>query len=202
MPSVDWACRTASLFSSHEVSGAMPRSTLTLGQVSVSTYCHPAQKTEADLEKECQFLATRRSGPGGQHRNKVETAVIVTHRETGVRAEASERRSQGENRKVAYQRLRVQLALHVRRIPLDQPTELWQSRVRSKKIAVNPGHQDFPSLLAEFLDQYYSRGEDLAGTANILGITSSQGIKFLKLEPLALEQVNRRRLERGLHALK
>lgn len=168
----------------------------------MSTYWHPAQKTETDLEKECQFLATRRSGPGGQHRNKVETAVIVTHRETGVRAEASERRSQGENRKVAYQRLRIQLALHLRRTPPSQPTELWRSRVRAKKIAVNPGHQDFPSLLAEFLDQYYSHREDLAATTHTLGITSSQGIKFLKLEPLALEQVNRRRQEEGLHALK
>lgn len=69
-------------------------------------------------------------------------------------------------------------------------------------MVVNPNHQDFPSLLAEFLDQYYSRDENLAAVAGILGITSSQGIKFLKLEPLAFEQVNRRRLERGLHALK
>ena len=168
----------------------------------VSTYWHPAQKTETDLEKECQFLATRRSGPGGQHRNKVETAVIVTHRETGVRAEASERRSQGDNRKVAYQRLRIQLALHVRRTPPGQPTELWRSRVRARRISVNPSHQDFPSLLAEFLDQFHSQGEDLAATVNTLGITSSQGIKFLKLEPSAFEQVNRSRHERGLHALK
>ena len=56
----------------------------------------------------------RRSGPGGQHRNKVSTAVVITHRPTGVRAEANERRSQAENHREAVRRLRVRLAVEVR----------------------------------------------------------------------------------------
>ena len=75
---------------------------------------HPAALDPEALDSECEFRATRRSGPGGQNRNKVETAVILTHRPTGIRAEASERRTQGENRRAALTRLRIELALAIR----------------------------------------------------------------------------------------
>ena len=45
---------------------------------------HPAALDPDVLAGECEFRATRRSGPGGQNRNKVETAVILTHRPTGT----------------------------------------------------------------------------------------------------------------------
>src|SRR6202161_2135061 len=76
---------------------------------------HPAALDPELLAAECDFRATRRSGPGGQNRNKVETAVILTHRPTGISAQASERRTQGENRRVALHRLRLELAMMVRR---------------------------------------------------------------------------------------
>ena len=59
------------------------------------TPLHPAAMQPDALSAQCEFRATRRSGPGGQNRNKVETAVILTHRPTGIRAEASERRTPG-----------------------------------------------------------------------------------------------------------
>lgn len=46
------------------------------------------------------------SGPGGQHRNKTESAVRLTHRDTGVVVTATERRSQHENKIHALARLR------------------------------------------------------------------------------------------------
>ncbi|MFN5707736.1 MAG: peptide chain release factor family protein, partial [Planctomycetota bacterium] len=61
---------------------------------------HPASLPEEKLLADCDVVRTRRGGPGGQHRNKVETAVVITHRPSGVSAEANERRSQAENRKV------------------------------------------------------------------------------------------------------
>src|SRR5207248_1618001 len=70
----------------------------------VETPHHPAALDPELLASQCAFRATRRSGPGGQNRNKVETAVILTHRPTGIRAEASERRTQGENRRAALGR--------------------------------------------------------------------------------------------------
>ncbi len=47
----------------------------------------------------------RASGPGGQHVNRTESAVRVTHLPTGVQATAMEERSQHRNRKLALARL-------------------------------------------------------------------------------------------------
>jgi len=50
------------------------------------------------------------SGPGGQHRNKTESGVRLTHGPTGVTVSATERRSQSQNRGEALDRLRQRLA--------------------------------------------------------------------------------------------
>lgn len=64
----------------------------------------------AALERDCDVEFTRAGGPGGQHRNKVETAVRLTHRPTGVVVLVSEHRSQSRNRDLALQRLAEKLA--------------------------------------------------------------------------------------------
>src|SRR5690348_14810011 len=138
---------------------------------------HPAAMAPERLEAECEFRATRRSGPGGQNRNKVETAVVLTHRPTGLRAEASERRTQGENRRAALSRLRIELALAIRR-PVEPdnpiPSALWQSRCRAGRVVINPGHEDFPALLAEALDVLHAREDDPRAASEVLGCTPTQ----------------------------
>ena len=101
---------------------------------------HPAATCRwQELLAQCDVRFLRRSGPGGQHRNKVSTAVVLVHRPTGIKAEANERRSQAENRTAALRRLRVQLALEVRRRrePGDSPSPLWQSRLHGGRIEVS-----------------------------------------------------------------
>ncbi|MEW4569689.1 peptide chain release factor-like protein [Tautonia sp. JC769] len=165
---------------------------------------HPSAEPPDRLLADCDVRFARRSGPGGQNRNKVETAAILTHRPTGLSAEANERRSQGENRAVALMRLRVVLALEIRR-PTDPgagPSPLWRSRLKGGRIVVSPSHDDFPALLAEALDAVAARGADVKAAAEALGCSGSQLVRFLKLEPRALQQVNGRRAEAGLRPLK
>jgi hypothetical protein len=164
---------------------------------------HPVQLAVEELLKDCEVRHGRRRGPGGQHRNKTESAVVIRHTPTGVEGQASERRSQFDNHRVAVKRLRINLALEVRSTGLANaaPTELWRSRRHEERIACNPDHEDFAPLLAEALDVLFDHHGHLPGTALQLGITTSQFIKFLKHEPRAMLLVNEERRRRGMRAL-
>lgn len=61
------------------------------------------------LERDCDLEFFIGSGPGGQHRNKVESGVRLLHRPTGIVVTATERRSQHTNRDVAYERMAARL---------------------------------------------------------------------------------------------
>ncbi len=62
------------------------------------------------LERDCDVEFFIASGPGGQHRNKVESGVRLVHRPSGVTVTATERRSQHANREVAFERMAECLA--------------------------------------------------------------------------------------------
>ena len=162
---------------------------------------HPASLTSERLLAECDERRLRRGGPGGQHRNKVETAVELTHKASGVAAEANEKRSQQKNREVATFRLRVRLALAIRTERVPKPSEMWASRTKAGKLAINPSHEDFPTLLAEALDHLVMNDWETSATAKQLGVSTSQLVKLLKHEPAALKLLNDQRNERGLKPL-
>jgi len=164
---------------------------------------HPASLDTKTLLGECDVRFTRRSGPGGQNRNKVETAAILTHRPTGTIAEANERRSQSENRDQALFRLRLKLALEIRtaRSVESVPSPLWRSRSKGGRLTLSPHHEDFPGMLAEAMDVLELEGGDVRAAAERLDVSTTQLTRFLKDEPRAIIRVNEDRRSRGLHPL-
>ena len=170
----------------------------------MSEACHPAALPPEVLHARCQETRTRRSGPGGQHRNKVETAIVLFDPQTEISAEASERRSQADNRRMAIFRLRLNVALGFRLNPSpgDAPSEVWSNRCRDGRISINPSHDDYPALLAEALDRIVACEWDVSAAAEQLQATTSQLVRLLKHEPRAMTLVNRERRQRDLRPYK
>jgi protein subunit release factor B len=81
-------------------------------------YARAAALSDEALLAECDESFFIASGPGGQHRNKTETGVRLSHRPTGLVVTATERRSQLQNRGAALERLRGVL---VKKAHVDAP---------------------------------------------------------------------------------
>jgi protein subunit release factor B len=96
-------------------------------------------KTDAEILKKQVMVETyRSSGPGGQRKNKTETSVRLRHLPSGITVVATEHRSQAQNRKLAFERLRQRLLkLNQRRkarIPTVVPSRTIEKRVEEKKL--------------------------------------------------------------------
>ena len=162
---------------------------------------HPCDLPPEDLLAQFQVTRTRGSGPGGQHRNKVETAIVIKHEPTGVTGQASEKRSQKANKEAAIRRLRVNLALAIR-TRRQAISSLWKARTRHGKLKVNAEHSDYAPILAEALDFVWDHQFDVAATAKQMDTSTSQLVKFLKTCPPAFEAINRKRGELNLAPLR
>jgi hypothetical protein len=164
---------------------------------------HPAALPDEALLDACRETRTKRGGPGGQHRNKTETAVVLVHVPTGIVSEASERRSQHENRGVALKRLRLRLALeHRSQSKPSAPSALWRSRSRGRRLVISVEHGEYSALLAEALDHLQAAGADASVAAESLGVSTTQLVRLFQKSPAAWVAFNSLRAACGLLPLK
>ena len=164
---------------------------------------HPACLNPEQLLADCVLRTSRHSGPGGQHRNKVETAVELIHQPTGITGFAAETRSQDSNRQMALFRLRLQLAIHLRTTASAEvyPSALWQKRCQKQRIVCSERHFDFPALLAEALNAVDAMQYDVRRAAAALSCSTSQLVRFIARIPDALLLINAERQKRGQRKL-
>ena len=88
---------------------------------------------------ELRFEFTRASGPGGQHVNRTESAVRITHEPTGVVVQCQNDRSQHKNKATAMKQLKSKLyELEIQKRSVDQQaleetkSDIgWGSQIRS-----------------------------------------------------------------------
>jgi peptide chain release factor 1 len=91
------------------------------------------------LLAQCEVQAHRAGGPGGQHRNKAETAVRLVHLPTALVVEGKDERSRTQNLRIALGRLREKLRKRAYRPPPRHKTKPTRAskerRLESKRLA-------------------------------------------------------------------
>lgn len=157
---------------------------------------------DAHLLAECQVHTHRVGGPGGQHRNKTETAIRLVHAPSGISVTAGETRSQHENRAVALRRLREMIAIETR-LPPTTPVA-WPDSVcvRDRRLRVSDENPGYPQAIALVLDQLAGAAGELNRVAEGIGVTSTSLVRFLAGHPRAWVAANAIRKQFGLHALR
>jgi hypothetical protein len=163
---------------------------------------------DAAVEAACEVDRYRSRGPGGQHRNKTESAIRLRHRATGVIAHADERRSQAENRAQAVERMREHLAFDVRE-PVDlarwTPPAPLAALVEGGAAKVGARTRRKPEFLcafAQLLDLFVACGAEVGATADRLGITTGACSRLLLIDDRTARAVNQLRSQRGLRPLR
>jgi len=160
----------------------------------------PDLEDEAALLDQCEVDTLRASGPGGQKRNKTESAVRMRHKPSGIIVVANESRSQHDNRVVALQRMRKALALKLRE-PVTSPKDVPEaiSAGIDKKGRLKIGQKDarYVPAVAVALDVLAAHLGRISDAAKQLGISTANLSNFLTDDEDVFVEANVIRMQHG-----
>ncbi|MGV3571672.1 MAG: peptide chain release factor 2 [Ramlibacter sp.] len=105
----------------------------------------------------------RASGAGGQHINKTDSAVRLTHIPTNIVVQCQDSRSQHSNRDVAWKRLRSRLYDHEMRKRMEE-----QQKLEDTKTDVGWGHQIRSYVLDNSRIKDLRTGVEISATQKVL----------------------------------
>jgi hypothetical protein len=159
--------------------------------------------SDAALLAECDVDTYRASGPGGQKRNKTESAVRLRHRPSGLSVIAEESRSQAENRTRALRRLRTALALRIRRPAEEGVPEAVRACIgRDGRLDVGRRDARYLPAAAATLDVLASLEGSISAAAQRLGVTTGNLSSFITADDELMTEANRIRAAFGLKPLR
>ncbi|MBK8625626.1 MAG: peptide chain release factor H [Saprospiraceae bacterium] len=84
-------------------------------------------------DSDISYQAMRSSGAGGQHVNKVSSAIRATHLPTGIQVVTMDSRSQHQNKKLAYERLLVKIRdKHLEALKTNELSQ-WKNQMQIER---------------------------------------------------------------------
>ena len=160
--------------------------------------------TDEVLIAECDVDTYRASGPGGQKRNKTESAVRLRHRPSGLMVIAEESRSQPENKARALRRLRKTMALRLRQAVEGEGVPPAVKACIDRRGRLDVGQRDARYLpaVAAALDVFVACRGSVADAAKRLGVTTGNLSSFLTDDEDVFVAANRLRAGFGLKPLR
>jgi hypothetical protein len=159
--------------------------------------------SDEELFAQCAFDRYRASGPGGQKRNKTDSAVRLRHGPTGLIVTAADSRSQHDNRARALKRLRAALAFELRQATAGAtPPEAILQAMTTGQLALKERDANFLPAYAWVLDVMEEQQGRLAETAERLGVSTGRLVRFLETSPDGWQAAMRLRAKYGQKPLR
>ena len=131
-----------------------------------SVFVYPEVDDDIDIQINPADVRTdtyRASGAGGQHINKTDSAVRLTHVPTGTVVQCQDSRSQHANRDVAWRRLRAKLYDLEMRQRMSE-----QQKLEDSKTDVGWGHQIRSYVLDQSRIKDLRTGVEISNTQKVL----------------------------------